>query len=59
MDDLSDYAFNTFRKKAQRSKRIPDEDLNSSNKGLLESLNLTENCRFNEYEQKKHCQAHF
>lgn len=43
MDDLSDYAFNTFRKKAQRSKRIPDDDLNSSNERLLESLNLTEN----------------
>ena len=41
--DLSDHAFDTFRKKAQRSKRIPDEDLHSSNEGLLEALNLTEN----------------
>ena len=43
MDDLSENAFTIFRKKAQRSKRIPDEDLDSSNEALLESLKLTEN----------------
>ncbi len=42
MDDLSENAFTIFRKKAQRSKRIPDEDLNASNKELLEVLNLIE-----------------
>jgi len=42
MDDLSENAFTIFRKKAQRSNRIPDEDLNASNKELLEVLNLTE-----------------
>jgi ATP-dependent DNA helicase RecG len=43
MDDLTETAFAIFRKKARRSKRVPEEDLNSSNKELLESLKLTEN----------------
>ncbi|MFO8065940.1 MAG: putative DNA binding domain-containing protein [Bacteroidales bacterium] len=42
MDDLSKNAFTIFRKRAQKSKRIPDEDINAGNKELLEALNLTE-----------------
>jgi ATP-dependent DNA helicase RecG len=40
--DLSNEAFDIFRKKAQRSKRIPEEDLSESNEKLLGLLGLTE-----------------
>ncbi len=43
VDDLSNTAFEIFRKKAQRSKRIPEEDLSESNENLLELLGMTEN----------------
>lgn len=39
-DDLSDEAFEIFRKKARKSKRVPDEDLNDTNVNLLKSLGL-------------------
>ena len=42
-DDLSSVAFDIFRKKARRSKRIPIEDLQENDKHLLELLGLTEN----------------
>lgn len=41
MNDLSENAFTIFREKAKRSKHVPDEDLNASNKELLEGLKLT------------------
>ncbi len=40
-DDLSDISFDLFRKNAFRSKRIPKEDLEDSNKNLVEILGLT------------------
>ncbi len=43
MNDLSENAFSIFREKAKRSKRIPDEDLNTSNEELLKALKLTDN----------------
>jgi len=42
LNDLSSTAFDIFRKKAGRSKRIPKEDLSESNKKLLDLLGLTE-----------------
>jgi ATP-dependent DNA helicase RecG len=40
MNDLSSFAFEIFRKKAKRSKRIPLEDLNDTDGNLLELLGL-------------------
>jgi ATP-dependent DNA helicase RecG len=40
LDDLSSEAMQLFRKKARKSKRIPEEDLNDSNEILLKSLGL-------------------
>ncbi len=41
INDLSSEAFEIFRKKARKSKRIPEEDLNETNESILNSLGLT------------------
>jgi len=43
LDDLSPEAFEIFRKKARKSKRVPEEDLNESDENLLQSLGLFSN----------------
>ena len=40
LNDLSPNAFEIFRKKARKSKRVPDEDLNDTDENLLQSLGL-------------------
>lgn len=40
LNDLSPNAFEIFRKKARKSKRIPEEDLNDTDENLLKSLGL-------------------
>ncbi|MEO9893104.1 ATP-binding protein [Aurantibacter sp.] len=40
VEDLKDNTFNIFKLKAEKSKRLSTEDLEGSNKELLESLNL-------------------
>lgn len=41
INDLDDNAFDIFRQKARRGKRIPNEDINDTNSNILEALNLT------------------
>jgi ATP-dependent DNA helicase RecG len=40
LNDLSPNAYEIFRKKARKSKRIPEEDLNDTDENLLKSLGL-------------------
>ncbi len=40
LNDLEAEAFEIFRKKARRSKRVPEEDLNDTDENLLQSLGL-------------------
>jgi len=46
LQEMSVSAFELFRKKAARSKRVEDEILNESNEMLLEHLHLTDNNQF-------------
>lgn len=41
ISDLSSDAFEQFRKKARKSQRVPEEDINDTNENLLKSMGLT------------------
>jgi len=40
-DDLDVHSIELFRNKAKKSKRVPEEDINETDKHLIEALNLT------------------